>query len=193
MRPARPATPIRMSSRRVGPSHVWTARPGMFSMMLPLLIDTLVAVKKTLAVEQRPKQILGLSRPRSAGRYLSSRSPARPSRADATMRRGRDPPPVASLFLPARMLVVICPSGRRSASEIVFPLTRFSACGRLRSARRSHSHADSRAAGRKDRESHPCRHAGPAIARPTFLRALPGKSRPGARGLRDRVHQDSRR
>src|ERR1035438_8447008 len=53
LRPIIPMEPMRISSRRVGPSQVYARCPGMFSMLELLLVD----VQKSLAVQQRPQQI----------------------------------------------------------------------------------------------------------------------------------------
>ena len=87
------------------------------------------------------------------------------------------------------MLVATRPFGSATASEMVFPLTRFSACGRLRSVRRSHSHADSRA-GRPNRSRKPSLPTcGSGSCEAEVSSGTSGKVRPGAGRLRDSVHQ----
>src|SRR5437899_10486133 len=51
---------------------------------------------------------------------------------------------IAASLLPLRISLATRPFESATASEIVLPFTRFSACGRLKSERRSHSHDDSR-------------------------------------------------
>ena len=143
---------MRISSRRVGPSQVRPARPGMFSMMRSSSLLNNCTENLCCSGEPRVSPGLGLraGRPRDTSAPLAASSFV--GRRDSVARYRSST--MAASLLPARTALVTRPFGSATASEIVLPLMRFKACGRLKSARRSHSHADSRD-GRPNRSRKP--------------------------------------
>ena len=149
-----------------------------------------VVVQKRLAVHQRPEQVLrargaaGARPPRISGLVRVRRMSAAGS-----WWRGTGPRPAPGRACRPDTAFAMRPRLSATASEMVRPLTRFSACGRLRSLRRSHSHDDSRGGlpNRSRKPSLPI--CGSATCSALVSGGASGKLGPHAGRLGERVHQ----
>ena len=150
----------------------------------------LITVQKTLAVEESPEQILG-------PRWLARRLRGTSGRLSASALVGKRESVAryklfhdgGFAFARRARLFVTRPFGSATASEMVLAIDQVERLRRLRSARRSHSHADSRV-GRPNRSRKPSLPTcGSGNLRCIRVLGNFGEHRPGSGRARHPIHQ----